>query len=147
MAIRVRRSSVRPLVVWTAVVLLLAVSAAGLAVRESAELVAGLREEMVLSVEEMADQLVAGDMAAVERAAMRFWRLAELTGKSYLARNERSALTALATRVSQLATGWRVSPLAVAQRQQIRLQLLNLRQVVLTGDYTQADSVLVWLER
>jgi hypothetical protein len=140
-------AKVRPVAVWTLALLLLMTSTTVLAVRESGKLVLGLKEEMLYAVNDMTAAVADGDMFRAEREAMRFWRLAELEANTYLARVEGQQLQELAEAVSDAAAGWSAKPLQPDESRQVIGQLLNLRQMLLTGDYSQAKSVMVWIKR
>ncbi len=117
------------------------------AARESVRLIAGLRSEMLIAVGDVADACSAGDMIAAERAALRFWRLATMHEHSLLAGAEGQELTKMAAALTDAAAGWKAVVLQPSENLQVKAQLLNIKQMIQTGDYSQADSVMVWLGR
>ncbi|MGI6357735.1 MAG: hypothetical protein ACOX2K_03445 [Bacillota bacterium] len=129
------------------VLTLMFLTAAIMAARESAQLIAGLRSEMLVSLEDVANACNGGDMIAAERAALRFWRLATLEADTLLAAAEGRELCNLASALANAAAGWKAVPLQPSERLQVITQLLNIKQMIQTGDYSHADSVMVWLER
>lgn len=112
-------------------------------IRQAAE---ALQEEMAISFDAMLVGLNAGDMVAVETAAMRFWRLAEINRQLTPMQSYARSLHELATNLSEIAAGWRSWPLSAEQRQAVRLQLLKLREMINSRDLSKVDAALVWLQ-
>lgn len=133
--------------IWWLVLTGLFLSAAILATHESQALVAGLRTETLAAVMDVQSAFEERDMVLAEGAAMRLWRLARLQADTYLAASVGDELSRLAAALTDAAAGWKVAPPEAAEARQVVMQLVNLRQMVLTGDYSQANSILVWLER
>ncbi len=133
--------------IWWLVLTGLFLSAAVLATHESQALVAGLRAETLAAVLDVQIAFEDRDMALAEGAAMRLWRLAELQAETYLVAATGDQLSRLAAALTDAASGWRVAPPEGAEARQVLIQLVNLRQMIQTGDFSQADSILVWLER
>lgn len=133
--------------VWWLVLTGLFLSAAVVAVHDSRTLVAGLQTEVLVALEDVQRAFESEDMPLAERAAMRLWRLAELQADSYLAASTGRELSRLALAVTDAASGWRAVSPGAGEMRQVAAQLINLRQMILTGDYSQANSIVVWLER
>lgn len=142
-----RPRRIKATAIWWLVLIMLFMSGAVLAARESAALVHGLQTEILVAVEDVQIAFAGGDMALAEHAAMRLWRLAELEANTFLASGVGRELSRLAVALTDAASGWKVSPPLAAEQRQVKSQLVSLRQMILTGDYSQAETVLVWLGR
>ena len=108
---------------------------------------AGLRVESLAAVLDVQSAFEDRDMVLAENAAMRLWRLARLQADTYLVDAAGDQLSRLAAALTDAASGWKAAPPEGAEARQVVTQLINLRQMIQTGDFSQADSILVWLER
>jgi len=104
-----------------------------------------LLEQMIVAVDDILAAVSQGQMSGAEQAAMRLWRLAEtfqvLPGSGKVGQQ----LAELADTMSNIAAGWCVSPVPPASQETVRLQLINLREMIRARDLSQAETVFVWL--
>lgn len=104
----------------------------------------GLQNEMVMVIDDVLLGVEQNQMYKAEQAAMRFWRLAQLYELLPLS-GQRGRLVGLADDLSDIAAGWCALPLTATGRDAVRLQLLNLREMIALMELTHADSIVVWL--
>ncbi len=107
---------------------------------------ANLQEEMVVAADAMLSSLSEGDFVALECASMRLWRLAGINQQLSPLQPYARSLQAMANDLTGIAAGWHSIPLPAEQRQGVRLQLINLREMIKARDLSKANAILAWLQ-